>query len=82
MKPSFLSALVSLAFSCCGNAAGIPSFGTIVARETDLLPEYDYVVVGGGVGGLVVANRLSEDPDSMSPSLSCIRANNVQPPCW
>lgn len=26
--------------------------------------KYDYVVVGGGTSGLVVANRLSEDPKS------------------
>lgn len=29
-----------------------------------LREEYDYVVVGGGTSGLVVANRLTEDPES------------------
>ena len=27
------------------------------------LPCYDYIIVGGGVSGLVVANRLTEDPN-------------------
>jgi ribulose 1,5-bisphosphate synthetase/thiazole synthase len=31
---------------------------------------FDYVIVGGGLSGLVVANRLSADPKSASHPLS------------
>ncbi|KAH9220253.1 hypothetical protein DL95DRAFT_358025 [Leptodontidium sp. 2 PMI_412] len=31
--------------------------------NASFLPCYDYIIVGGGVSGLVVANRLTEDPN-------------------
>lgn len=51
-------------------AAILPFVAAVNLQHRDLnvqlLPCYDYVVVGGGISGLVVANRLTEDPDSES----------------
>ncbi|KAI5849659.1 GMC oxidoreductase-domain-containing protein [Morchella snyderi] len=33
----------------------------LIERREDLLNQYDYVIIGGGLAGLVVANRLTED---------------------
>ncbi|CAK1367885.1 unnamed protein product [Cercospora beticola] len=32
-------------------------------EASDLRPSYDYIIAGGGTSGLVVANRLTEDPN-------------------
>lgn len=70
--------LVSLAFVFAAvRISAHPVFeGTILSSEKDLLPAYDYVVVGAGASGLTVANRLSEQP-SMSCSYRDIIASNT-----
>jgi hypothetical protein len=43
--------------------------------DRELLSSYNYVIIGGGISGIVVANRLTEDSESMQihplPSNCC-----------
>ena len=52
-----------------GLLAGLVASGGIHRNFTSIKASYDYVIAGGGLAGLVVANRLTEDANSENPSL-------------
>jgi ribulose 1,5-bisphosphate synthetase/thiazole synthase len=52
------------AFSRLAVAVQLFSIFLSPALAASVSQEYDYIIVGGGITGLVVANRLSEDKNS------------------
>jgi hypothetical protein len=44
-------------------------YAQIIGRDASVNVTYDFVIVGGGTSGLTVADRLTENPQSLSPQL-------------
>lgn len=59
----------AVALQLLGMSTALPR-NTPVELEARASDTYDYVIVGGGVTGLVVANRLTEDSKSRLRTLS------------
>lgn len=56
--------LALLAYSSSSLALQILRYATIASRDAVAATDYDFVIAGGGVSGLTVADRLTEDPSS------------------
>lgn len=41
----------------------VPQHASLVSRQDASLTNYDFVIAGGGISGLTVADRLTEDPN-------------------
>lgn len=60
--------LLSFETLICFAAAAPFAPRAVIVNNSQLRTEYDYVIIGGGTSGLVVANRLSENRNGQSPN--------------
>lgn len=75
-----LIAWLTLVYRALGSAfPSLPAGAVLLEDTSQLRPVYDYVIVGGGTSGLVVANRLTED---LKSTLCLFISGNVADQIW
>ena len=68
-KAQLAAVLAFVSVSLSSTVVPLAPRAVVVDSAAGLKAEYDYVVIGGGTSGLVVANRLTEDPASECPNV-------------
>ncbi len=71
MKPTFQPAIFLLFVSSVYSST-LGKFARIVESAIASNTTYDFIIVGAGIGGLTVADRLTEDLNSKSQSSSTL----------
>lgn len=76
----FLLLALALHSSCAPVSPFAPR--AVLVNNSQLRTEYDYVIIGGGTSGLVVANRLTENRNGGTfNDQSCSNLKTDRAPC-
>lgn len=63
-KAQLVTLLTVSSVSFASPVAPVAPGAVVVEHAAALKAKYDYIIAGGGTSGLVVANRLTENPES------------------
>lgn len=63
MAARLIYTLLFFLFCVVSRAASPGKYARVVQPSTVSNTTYDFIIIGGGIGGLTVADRLTEDPN-------------------